>query len=1191
MEMEKNIAAAREKEAREAQQREATQRKQAEAVAGMLESMFHRLDPHDAKYGGADLRADLTDELQKMAATLNKDQAMEPVVRSRLRDSLGWTLSGLGESSKSVALLESAIAERKASGAADDAAGYRMLYHLGFAYTQADRELDAIKAFERAHAWQAANLGADNRETLATLLQVANGYRNLGRYTDAVRLLQQVRDRQIAAFGPDDPDTLRTLRALATTYGESGRTAEAIKLFEHVRDRQAEKLGADSVATLITECRLAQEYQSAGKGTQAVALLTQVRDQEIKRLGPEHPDVYESTAALALAYVVIGRQSDAIPILERLRETQIRKMGADHPMTDDTTSHLARMYEGLDRGSDAIQMLEQLRNERIQRLGLSNSATFRADSLLAFAYVIADRGPAAVRLYEDLRDRQMATLGPDDPDVLHTLCMLAQAYINASRTAEAIPILKQVREKNEKRVGPEHNNTLFAVQLLAFAYLRENQTNDAVMLFEQLREIADRQGNVLALRQVAPLLAQAYLNAGRVGEAIELLEQVRDLQLRLVGIDDQRIVRMLSLVYRRAGRLSDALKLAEDVRVRSLRAFGPDHPDSIAANRNLIGLYDNAGRTADALKLSEQAREQTIRAVGLDHNRTFDATDESIHLYEEIGRKEDAAKFREEILPHKVNVKTNEIAISPSNPELHVDRGWLYIDMGKYDLAAVDFSKAIELQSRQLQGRDRAPQAAPLLKSRAMLLAQLGKFNEAIADFQRAAELAPQDHLNWHDGLVPLLLQAGDVQGYQHWRSEELRLFRSTVDDDVAHRVAKDALMVPLEGEDLKIAMELADKALLAHEKTNWSFGPLQSKGMAEYRSGHYARAIAYLIRCRDSTDDPRFIGEAEFVLAMSCQQLGDAGQAQAALQRGIECLARAPHSDAGILAARNPGDWVLGRVLRGEAVAIINGNQAATNPTRGAATASAADQGSTLRELFEHEIAALAPELGQDPARGADQLYYLRGGLCARLGRFQEAASDYAKAIDLKPEDANRWHDGIPLLLQIGDIEGYRRRRSQELTRFKDTMKTDLAHCIAKDAFALPIEGEDLHIAQELAERGLAEPSLGWGAQTKGMAEYRLGHYRQAITYMTESAQVREWAYSKTIADLMLAMSYKQLGDEANARAALERASQKMDREFPKPGKDDLVGANDWVFCQVLRREAEDLISGKGPTTAPVAH
>ena len=262
-------------------------------------------------------------------------------------------------------------------------------------------------------------------------------------------------------------------------------------------------------------------------------------------------------------------------------------------------------------------------------------------------------------------------------------------------------------------------------------------------------------------------------------------------------------------------------------------------------------------------------------------------------------------------------------------------------------------------------------------------MARLGKFREAIADYQRAAELAPQDHLHWHDGFMPLLLEVRDVEGYRHWRSEELRRFRNTSQELAAHRVAKDACMLPLDGEDLKIAVELADKALTD-----------QTKGMAEYRSRHYARAIAYMIRSRERTGDRRFIAENEFFVAMSCQQLGDNRQARAALQRGIESLARLSNADAGCLGTRNPCEWVLWRLLRQEAETLINAKQPATNPS----TEPAAAEWKTLRELFEHEVEALDGELGQGDAKGAEQLYDIRAGLYARLGRFQEAADDYAK-------------------------------------------------------------------------------------------------------------------------------------------------------------------------------------------------
>jgi hypothetical protein len=45
------------------------------------------------------------------------------------------------------------------------------------------------------------------------------------------------------------------------------------------------------------------------------------------------------------------------------------------------------------------------------------------------------------------------------------------------------------------------------------------------------------------------------------------------------------------------------------------------------------------------------------------------------------------------------------------------------------------------------------------------------------------------------------------------------------------------------------------------------------------------------------------------------------------------------------------------------------------------------------------------------------------------------------------------------------------------------------------------------------------------------------------------------------------------------------------MDSEFAKAGSEEINNFQDWILCQVLRREAEALIQGgKDPTTKPAA-
>jgi eukaryotic-like serine/threonine-protein kinase len=167
------------------------------------------------------------------------------------------------------------------------------------------------------------------------------------------------------------------------------------------------------------------------------------------------------------------------------------------------------------------------------------------------------------------------------------------------------------------------------------------------------------------------------------------------------------------------------------------------------------------------------------------------------------------------------------------------------------------------------------------------------------------------------------------------------------------------------------------------------------------------------------------------------------------------------------------------------------------------------------------------------------------RGSANACLGQFSDAARDFAKVVELSPTDHRYWHEGlVPVLAQVGDYDGFRRWRSRELQQFKATSDTAVAHRIAKDAFMYPIEGEEMRIALDLADRGLAEPRPGWGLQTKGMAEYRRGNYQQAIILLSKSTAVWDWVYTKTIADLLIAMSYEHLGDHGQARACLSKSA-----------------------------------------------
>jgi hypothetical protein len=98
----------------------------------------------------------------------------------------------------------------------------------------------------------------------------------------------------------------------------------------------------------------------------------------------------------------------------------------------------------------------------------------------------------------------------------------------------------------------------------------------------------------------------------------------------------------------------------------------------------------------------------------------------------------------------------------------------------------------------------------------------------------------------------------------------------------------------------------------------------------------------------------------------------------------------------------------------------------------------------------------------------------------------------------------------------------------------------------------------------------------------TKGLAEYRAGHFEAALKFV-DQAQSLNVASAKATIDLIRAMAHQKLNHQDQAKEFLAKAIARMN-ELPKPGVEPLSGAENWLICQVLRREAEKLVNAKAP-------
>jgi len=91
--------------------------------------------------------------------------------------------------------------------------------------------------------------------------------------------------------------------------------------------------------------------------------------------------------------------------------------------------------------------------------------------------------------------------------------------------------------------------------------------------------------------------------------------------------------------------------------------------------------------------------------------------------------------------------------------------------------------------------------------------ARTGDWKDAATDFARLIILEPTNHLHYHS-LAPLLVATGDLKAYRRHCAAEIRRFGPTDNLNVAERMAKDCLILPFPGSDLRSIEKWADTAV-----------------------------------------------------------------------------------------------------------------------------------------------------------------------------------------------------------------------------------------------------------------------------------------------------------------------------------------------------------------------------------------
>src|SRR6266404_6108359 len=216
------------------------------------------------------------------------------------------------------------------------------------------------------------------------------------------------------------------------------------------------------------------------------------------------------------------------------------------------------------------------------------------------------------------------------------------------------------------------------------------------------------------------------------------------------------------------------------------------------------------------------------------------------------------------------------------------------------------------------------PHSAEWLGWRAALFARKGRWRQARDDAAMGIRIRP-DYVVLYHGLATLLIAVKDFEAYRQLCSEMVGRFKGTIDASAADQVAKDCLILPSSGADLRDVAALAEFAVTAGKGQGAYTFYLCTKARSDYRQDRFEEAVA---RTSVILEDPFPYTQAEgaTVLAMAQFRLGRIEEARAALAK-LETVVREKLPPPG---NRDLGhdwkDWIVAHVLLDEARTLIEG-------------------------------------------------------------------------------------------------------------------------------------------------------------------------------------------------------------------------------------------------------------------------
>lgn len=178
----------------------------------------------------------------------------------------------------------------------------------------------------------------------------------------------------------------------------------------------------------------------------------------------------------------------------------------------------------------------------------------------------------------------------------------------------------------------------------------------------------------------------------------------------------------------------------------------------------------------------------------------------------------------------------------------------------------------------------------------------------------------------------PLLIEAGDLEGYESTRKMALMRLAKTPFPGPAEQLIKTSLLLPADESIMKLMPSLENvvtKSLRTYDpkknENSWILATWRTFALAllEYRRGNFTASMSWLEKCSAYTDQtPSCVASAHILRSMNQFQLGDVAEARAELHAGQEMVEKRFQGklELGSNKTGKLGGWVMAQIFLREA-------------------------------------------------------------------------------------------------------------------------------------------------------------------------------------------------------------------------------------------------------------------------------